>query len=145
VAYLVDTGVAVRCVLPADSQYQAVRAAILRLIARGETVVVSAQVLSEDWSLCTRPATSRGGYGLSISESDQAMNDLLAVATLLPEPPNLWFEHHRLLVRCSVSGVNTHDCRLAAWCLLSGIDHIITLNPNDFTRFGVDAVEPKDV
>ena len=143
--YLPDTGVAGRCVLPADPQYPVIRAAVLRLLAGGDKLTVGVQVLSEAWCLFTRPAESRGGYGLSTSDADEAIADLLALASLVPGPPNLWQEQHRLLVSCRVSGSTTHDCRLAAWCRLSGIDGLITLNPDDFDRFGVPTVQPGDV
>ena len=144
-ACLLDTNIAVRAVRYDDPQYRRISTAIARLTALGERLVVSAQVLGETWNLCTRPSAARGGFGYTIAEADRAIADIVSLADLLPEPPDLWAEQHRLLVSCAVSGVETHDCRIAAWCRLMGVDRILTLNGRDFTRFGVDTIHPDSV
>jgi len=145
VVCLLDTNVAIRAVLPLEAEYAAIRKAMDRLTANGEIFVVSAQVLGEMWNLCTRPATARGGYGLTLLETDTVITEIVTLSKLLPEPPDLWAKQHRLLVTCAVSGVETHDCRIAAWCLLMGVDRILTLNDRDFKRFGVDTIHPDQV
>jgi predicted nucleic acid-binding protein len=144
-AYLLDTNVAVRSVMPFDSLHGVCVGAIDKLVDRNERLVVASQVLAEAWSLLTRPATSRGGYGLSPDQTDVRIDMILNIAVCLQEPTDIWDEHRRLLKLHSVPGVNVHDCRLAAWCLLHGIDFILTLNSRDFARFGVTAVNPADV
>jgi hypothetical protein len=106
--------------------------------------VLSAQVLGEAWSLCTRPANLRGGYGLTIEETEAMISDIRELAVLLPEPPHLWAEQSRLLVSHRVSGVQTHDCRIAAWCRLSQVEGILTLNPKGFNRFGITTLNPTE-
>ena len=59
--YLADTNVVTRRVLPADLQHLLVRAAIDRLLSRGETVSITSQNLVEFRALATRPVTAGGG------------------------------------------------------------------------------------
>ena len=101
---LLDTNIAIRAVLQSDPQNAIIRAAVGRLLDGGDYLVVSAQVLGESWNLCTRPATARGGYGLTVAETDAVIADIVTLAQLLPEPPDLWTEQHHLLVTCAVSG-----------------------------------------
>jgi len=118
--------------------------ACARLVGQGETLVMSAQVLAESWSLLTRPAANAGGFGLKPSQANVRISELLTIAGALPEPSNIWDEHRHLLVTHSVSGVNVHDCRLAAWCNLWGVGRILTLNGDHFKRFGVPTLHPSD-
>jgi len=143
--FLLDTNVAVRSVMPSDPLHSYCTQALAKLADRGEKFVVGSQVLAEAWSLLTRASTSREGFGLTPYDADNRITQLLRFAILLPEPPDIWHEHHRLLVSCGVSGVQVHDCRLAAWCLLHGVESILTFNSADFARFGVTTVRPNDV
>ena len=143
--HLLDTNIAIRAVLTTGPQCAAIRQALTKLTENGVSLVVSAQVLGETWSLCTRPTESRGGYGLTVTQTDYLIARIVLLARLLPEPPDIWTEQHRLLVACGVSGVAVHDCRIATWCRLSGVDHILTLHGKDFGRYGVATVDPHDV
>ncbi len=143
--YLMDTNVAVRAVMLSEALHPTCINAIANIALKGDGLVVGSQVLGESWSLLTRPTSNKGGYGLSIANADVRLTTILRLAKVLPEPSNLWDEHRRLLVSCSVLGTQVHDCRLAAWCLLNGVDRILTLNSADFKRFAVQAVHPNNV
>ena len=144
-AVLLDTNVAVRAVMRTELLHTVCIRAIAQITERDERLVVGAQVLAESWSLLTRPLSNKGGFGLSVSDADIRISQMLRLATLLPEPPDIWNAHRELLVSCGVSGTQVHDCRLAAWCLLHGVDSILTLNSTDFARYGVRAVNPNDM
>jgi predicted nucleic acid-binding protein len=142
---LLDTNVAVWLVTKSEALHQTCVDACARLVTSGEILVVSAQVLAESWSLLTRPIANTGGFGLSPAEANVRITELLTSATILPEPANIWDEHRHLLLTHAVSGVNVHDCRLAAWCRLRGVERILTLNSAHFKRFGIAAVHPNEV
>ena len=59
-AYLADTNVADRRVLPADPQYQSVCDAIDRLRWQGAALYITPQVLVEFHALATRPTEANG-------------------------------------------------------------------------------------
>jgi predicted nucleic acid-binding protein len=143
--YLLDTNVAIRSVLDRDPQHEVARTAMLRLATNATSLVLSAQVLGEMWSLLTRPSEARGGYGLTPLEAKARLDELATFATILPEPPDLWTKQSELLIAHRVSGLQTHDCRLAAWCLLSRVENILTFNDKDFARYGIKAINPSDV
>ncbi len=63
--YLVDTNVFLRLVSRSDPDRGTVVRALRNLRARNEDLYYTTQVLAEFWAVCTRPATARGGYGLS--------------------------------------------------------------------------------
>jgi hypothetical protein len=45
-------------------------------MARVDELVMATQNLAEFWNVCTRPATARGGLGLSIAETDRRLSVL---------------------------------------------------------------------
>ena len=63
--YVLDTGVLLRLFDRSDPSHVAIRQAVIRLKVRGERLVTTAQNIAEFWNVSTRPATARGGYGLS--------------------------------------------------------------------------------
>jgi hypothetical protein len=49
-------------------------------------------------------------------------------------------------VQYGVSGVQVHDARLAAAMYVHAVNHILTLNVTDFSRFkGLTAVHPDSI
>ncbi len=66
---LFDTGNLLRLLDRSDPQHQDIRAALRLLKSQEDTFVVAPQVIAEFWNVCTRPASARGGYGLSVQET----------------------------------------------------------------------------
>jgi len=136
---LLDTNVAVRVVTKSEAFHQTCVDACARLVGEGAILV-----LAESWYLLTRPIANTGGFGLSPSDANIRISALLSCAAMLPEPANIWDEHRYLLITHAVSGVNVHDCRLAAGCRLRGVERILTLNGPHFKLFGITALHPNE-
>lgn len=59
-AYLADTNVIIRWVLPHDPLSPVIRAAVKQLVQQGHTVYVGTQNLTEFWSVATCPPAANG-------------------------------------------------------------------------------------
>jgi hypothetical protein len=93
----------------------------------------------------TRPLT-RNGLGLTVVEAEREVRAIEAGMTLLPDSGAVYWEWRRIIVQYGVLGVQVHDARLAASMYVHGVDHILTLNVTDFSRFsGLTAVHPGNV
>ena len=148
VVYLLDTNIIVRLPQRTDPAHTLVRTALRRLWQRGEALSYTSQNLVEFWNVNTRPPGARGGYGLSLSETDRRARLIERFYTLLPDSPAVHQEWRRLVVAHSVSGVQVHDARLVAFMLVHSVTHVLTLNPGDFARYaseGITAVHPSTV
>lgn len=64
--YFADTNILLRFLTRSDPDYTVIRAAARIIKTRGDEIVTSAQNIAEFWGVLTRPASARGGYGLSI-------------------------------------------------------------------------------
>jgi predicted nucleic acid-binding protein len=98
-------------------------------------LAIAGQNATEFWSVCTRPASARGGWGLDIAEADRRLKAVEAAFPLLPELPTAYGIWRGLIVACAVQGKQVHDARLAALMMAHGITHVLTLNAGDFARF----------
>ena len=142
----VDTGILLRLLDRNDPQHTAIRQAFRVLRASGETLVISPQNAAEFWNVCTRPATARGGFGLSIQEADRRLRLAERLCRLLPDSPAAYARWRQLVVRHGVQGVQVHDARLVAWMQTHGISRILTLNAGDFHRYpGISAFTPQSL
>jgi predicted nucleic acid-binding protein len=144
--WLVDTNILLRVRNRSAPEYPIVRAALFTLLARGDRLCFTSQNLIEFWNVSTRPASARGGLGLSPVETDRRVRMLERLCTLLPDSPDVIGEWRRLVLNHGVHGVQVHDARLVATMNVHGIARILTLNQGDFTRYaGIAAVHPADV
>jgi predicted nucleic acid-binding protein len=84
VPHVLDTGFLVRLVIPTDPHHSLIRAALRTLRQRGEERCYTSQNLAEFWNLCTRPVSARGGYGLSVAETDRKARLVERLFTLPP-------------------------------------------------------------
>ena len=145
-SYLIDTGILLRFVSRHDSNFAEIRRAVRTLKARREAMHITTQTIAEFWNVCTRPATSRGGLGLSVEETKNRVELLERTFTLLPDSPKVYAEWKQLVENYKVSGVQVHDARLIAIMNVYGIQNIITLNTKDFSRFrNISVIEPKNI
>ncbi len=99
------------------------------------------QNIAEFWNVCTRPASARGGLGLTITMAAHRLRILERAFPVLVETEDSYSAWKRLLVANSVSGVQVHDARLVAIMLTRGITHVLTFNDADFNRYsGIQVV-----
>jgi predicted nucleic acid-binding protein len=145
-AHLVDTGVLLRLLDRNDAHHATIREALRQLRRAGESLVIGPQNIAELWNVSTRPASARGGYGLTIEQVDLRVRIIERIFGVLADGPVAYDLWRRLVVTHRVSGVQVHDARLAALMRVHGVDHVLTLNPSDFTRYDfLVAVTPEHV
>jgi len=147
-AYLLDTNILLRLFDKKSPAHSTVQAAVDRLKAQGKALHFAPQNAAEFWNVATRPL-DKNGLGLTPAEADPLLSEVERLFTLLPETPAL-YPAWRLLVRSvGVSGVQVHDARLVAWMQAHRLTHVLTLNPDDFTRFatqtGIVVVNPNNL
>jgi predicted nucleic acid-binding protein len=143
---LLDTGVLLRLLDRSDPHHADIRQALRRLQGRGDVAVTSAQNIAEFWNVCTRPASARGGYGLSVAQTDRRLRLLERLVPLLPETPGAYPLWRNLVVAHGVQGVQVHDARLVAFMQAHGVTHLLTLNAADFARYhAIFALSPQAV
>lgn len=133
--YLVDTNVLLRLLQRADPLHLVIRTALRTLRGRGDRLCYTSQILGEFWNVCTRPATARGGFGLSVAETDRRARLIERHYTLLPDERTVHDEWRRLVVAHAVSGVQVHDARLVAAMNVHGVANVVTANVSDFARY----------
>ena len=143
---VVDTNCVIRLLVRSDPAHPLVRQSLDTLHQRGARRFYTSQNLIEFWNVCTRPATARGGYGLTLTETERKAKMAQRLLTLLPDDPAVLDEWIRLVVTHGVSGVQVHDARLVAFMNVYQVTQILTLNPKDFTRYGnITAIHPSQV
>lgn len=145
-AYLFDTNLFLRLARRNDPQRQLALEALQRLRSRHEVLCFTPQILSEFWNVGTRPASARGGLGLSLAQTERKARLIERYFHLLPDCLATFQEWRLLVVSHSVMGVEVHDAKLVASMNVYGITHLITFNVADFKRYpGITAVTPADV
>lgn len=140
---LADTGILLRLMERTDPQHGTIRRAFHVLTARGDRFLVALQNMAEFWNVCTRPATARGGLGLTIAETHRRVRVLGRLLSILPDTPAVYSLWLGLVVAHSVQGRQVHDARLVAWMQANGVTQILTLNGPDFARYpGLTVLDP---
>jgi predicted nucleic acid-binding protein len=145
-AYLFDTNIFLRMVNKADPAHPLAVEALRALRRRREMLCLTPQVLAEFCSVCTRPPSARGGFGLSPAAAERRARVIERYVRLLPDSAATYHEWRQLLRRHTVSGVQVHDARLIASMRVHGIIHLLTFNAADFTRYpDITIVDPQHV
>ncbi len=145
-SYLVDTNVFLRIVPKTDPDRATALNALRKLIEMGEELYYTTQVLAEFWTVCTRPLTARGGYGLSSAKTERKARMIERYCKFAPETVAAHDEWRRLIVAHAVQGVQVHDARLVAVMKTCSVTHLLTFEKGNFTRFqGITVVAPSDV
>jgi len=90
----------------------------------------------------TRPL-ERNGFGLTVTDAECEVQVIEAGMIFLPDNNAVYREWRRIVVQHSVVGVQVHDARLAAAMYAHRVNHILTVNVSDFSRYsGLTAVNP---
>jgi len=142
VSCLVDTNILLRISRRSDPQHMLVDTALARLAGQGTTLFYAHQNIAELWNAMTRPV-ARNGLGLTVADADRVVQAIESGMSLLPDNEAVYREWRRIVVQYGISGVQVHDARLAAAMYVHHVDHLLTLNVADFSRFtGLTAVHP---
>ncbi len=142
VSCLVDTNILLRISRRSDPEHMLVDTALARLAGQGTTLFYAHQNIAELWNAMTRPL-ARNGLGLTVADADRFVQAIESGMSLLPDNEAVYREWRRIVVHYGVSGVQVHDARLAAAMYVHHVDHLLTLNVADFSRFtGLTAVHP---
>lgn len=144
--HLADTGVLLRFSQRAQPEHALARDALRRLRRAGHRICVVTQNMAEFWCVATRPASARGGFGLTVQEADRAVRLLERLFHRLPDTDEAYGIWRALLTSNAVSGVAAHDARIVAAMIARGLTRIITFDPADFDRYpGITVVHPQTV
>lgn len=130
-----DTNVLLRLVNPHDPFHSCTRTALRVLYQRGDRFCFFPQNAAEFWNVCTRPATARGGYGLSVEEADRRLRHLHRLFDVCYEVPAAYLRWHALVTELRLTGVQVHDARIAALIQAHGILCLLTFDQEDFRRY----------
>ncbi|MBO0798859.1 MAG: type II toxin-antitoxin system VapC family toxin [Blastocatellia bacterium] len=145
-SFLIDTNIFLRLVPKNDPDRQVVVNALRKLRSKKEDLYYTTQVLAEFWTVCTRPVTARGGYGLTSLETERRARPIERYCKLLTESLATHQEWRRLIMVHSVQGVLIHDARTVSVMNLNGITHILTFDKDDFKRYSnIIALSPVDL
>ena len=145
--YLADTNILLRFVAPTDPNHALVRYILYSLLERGESVCYLSQNLAEFWNVCTRPATSRSGFGLSIEETHKRAQVIERHLTFLPDNEEIHTQWRNLIVDYKVCGVQVYDARIVAAMRVHNIRQILSFNTDDFVRYSneIQAIHPSEI
>ena len=142
---LVDTNILLRITRRSDPQHRIVDTALARLAGQGATLYYTHQNIAELWNAMTRPV-AHNGLGLTAAEAEREVLAIESGMSLLPDSEAVYREWRRIVVQYGVSGVQVHDARLAAAMYVHAVNHILTMNVTDFSRFkGLAAVHPDSI
>lgn len=133
--YLLDTSILVRLYDSTSNARIAVKQYLEKLDAIGDELTVAPQVIYEFWVVATRPR-SVNGLGMSPDEADHQIARLLSLFELVLESEMVFKEWRKQVTLNQVSGKLSHDARIVAFMIVNEIENLLTLNPNDFKRFG---------
>lgn len=130
--YLLDTNIVLRLSNPSDVQHQLVVDAVATLLEQGNECVLVPQVLIETWVVATRP-TDVNGLGWTTTYTHNIVQQLMVRFPLIEESSQIFPNWLRLVSQNQIVGKRTHDARIVAVMRSARINHILTLNPKDFT------------
>ena len=132
--YLVDSNILVR-LRDLDSPERAVCEQVVRAsLQQGVRLYLCAQSLIEFWAVSTRPREANG-LGLDTQQVFVGVTTIVRTLPLLPEPADIAEQWLQLVRQYEVKGKEVHDARLVAFAVAHRITDILTLNPDDFSRY----------
>jgi predicted nucleic acid-binding protein len=88
--------------------------ALQALDAQGNSLFLCAQVMMEYWAVATRPASARGGLGLSIAQADADVQAFLNQFGWVDDGEQLFGTWQAIVRTYAVSGRQVWDARIAA-------------------------------
>jgi predicted nucleic acid-binding protein len=101
----------------------------------GTTLYTSGQIMREYLAVATRPA-EKNGLGLKPADALANVQALRGRTSLLAEDGKVADRLLALLGDISCGGKQIHDANVVATMLVHGIDTVVTINLDDFAKFG---------
>lgn len=141
---LLDTNIILRLAKEDAPEHQLVSKAVEQLIVSADEIVLVPQCIYEFWSTGTRPVVVNG-FGWTPQRTRLEVEKLLLVFHLLPDTPDIFSHWLELVTTHHVAGKQIHDARLAAALKAHGLGALLTLNGDDFRRFGTEIIHPREV
>jgi predicted nucleic acid-binding protein len=129
---------------PSHSSHAVAVESIARLLALGEKVHFTRQNIAEFWNVATRPA-EHNGLGFTSITALAEVEKIEAALELLPDSPAIYTEWKRLVLRHGMMGIKVRDARLVAAMNVHGVTRLLTFNAGDFTRYGIEVLQPASV
>lgn len=145
-AHLFDSNNLLRLAEKNSPQRLIVLNAVRKLRADNEIIYYTPQILAEFWNVCTRPQSARGGFGLSIAQTERKANLIQKHFALLPDNLATFNEWRGLVSDYQIMGVQVHDAKIVASMISHNIQYLVTFNEKDFKRFPrITVLNPKDI
>jgi hypothetical protein len=83
---------------------------------------------------------------ITAAEAEREARVIEAGMSFLAENEAVYREWRKIVLQHAVSGVQVHDARLVAVMRVHNVAHILTLNVEDFSRYGrATAMHPSSV
>jgi predicted nucleic acid-binding protein len=130
-----DSNILLRWFNRQDAQHLEVRAALRLLRNAGTRPCYFPHAAAEFWRVSTRPATARGGYGVSVKVASRRLDILNRLFVLHLGHPAQFGIWRQLVETHGVVGHNAHDARLVAAMIANGVFNLITYDIADFKRY----------
>ena len=95
--------------------------------------------------VATRPINVNG-LGWSVEQTCNVIDQLIERFPVAEEIPQIFSTWLTLVTENQIQGKRAHDARIVAVMLASGISHVLTLNPTDFSGIpGIAVVHPQEI
>lgn len=143
---LLDSNILLRLANEDDQLNPIAVAAVRKLGQHGQRLLIVPQCVYEFYVVATRPRSSNG-FGLTALEALTVLTEIESIATLLPEPPELYQIWRELIEQKKVLGKPAHDARLVAAMQTHQIHQLLTFNITDFRRYEpvIKVVDPNSI
>ncbi len=132
---VLDTNILLAATDESHEDHEDAIAAINVWPASGVVLYTSGQILREYLAVATRPV-DHNGLGMTQPDAIANVRALRARLNLLSEDVKVGGRLLELLDTIECRGKQVHDANVVATMLVHGIDTVVTLNVDDFARFG---------
>lgn len=143
--YLLDTNIILRIVQPSAPAHTLAVEAVASILAKGDSIFITPQILIEFWAVATRPVDVNGlGWSATLTEAET--QQLHLQFPMLDDRSDIFPIWLQLVKQYHVLGKKVHDARLVAVMQTHNITHLLTFNVADFQRFAeITVVHPSEV
>jgi predicted nucleic acid-binding protein len=132
---MLDTNVFLAATDESRTEHRAALTVVNDWAAADTTLCTSGQVLREYLSVATRPV-EKNGLGLKLPDALGNVRAIRERTTLLAEDSKVADRLIGLLADIECSGKQVHDANVVATMLVHGVGTVVTMNLDDFARFG---------